>query len=81
MQACIHYIIWHSRYQIPGRLEIMLHGQIHNELVHRELLYIAESNNDNIKYVLVIKEDLRSYASLHICSSADSGLAKIALSR
>lgn len=80
-QSCIHCIISRNGERIPRPLSTALHGERPNEVIHADFLYMGPPERSELKYVLVIKDDLSSYTWLWPCGSADSEAATYALSK
>lgn len=80
-QSCIHCIVSRTGERIPRPLASALHGEKLNEVVHADFLYMGPAAGSDLKYILVIKDDVSSYTWLHACSNADSDAATNALSR
>lgn len=60
---------------MPRPLSIALHGEKSSEVIHADFLYMGTVERSELKYVLVIRDDLSSYTWLWPCSSADSEAA------
>lgn len=74
-QSCIHCIISRNGERIPRPLASALHGENPNEVIHADFLYMRPSEENDLKYVLIVKDDLSSYSLLCPCNSADSEAA------
>lgn len=74
-QACIHCIVSRNGELIPRPLSTAVHGDVPNEVVHAAFLYMGAAEESDLKYILIIKNNLRSYNWLHPCVSADSDAA------
>ena len=77
---CVHCIMSKTGHKIPRPLPLTLHATKPNEVVNFDFLYLGQSHTE-IKYVLVIKDDLSSYVWLKPCSSANSETAAHEISR
>lgn len=60
--SCIHYIISRNGERIPRLLASALHSERPNEVIHAGFLYIGPAEGRNLKYVLIIKDDLSLYS-------------------
>lgn len=80
-QACIHCIISRNGERIPRPLATAIHGEKPNEVIHMDFLYMGPAEESNMKYLLLIKDDLSSYAWLYPCERADSDVATSALAK
>lgn len=79
VQACIHCVIAYTRDRISRPLATALHGEKPNEIFHMDFLNMGKYNKGDMKYVLVIMDDLSSYNWLYSCDRADSDSATNAL--
>lgn len=59
--ACNHCIIESTEEWIPISLSIVLHGQKSNG-IYVDFLYRVQSNQEDPKHMLLIKDDLSAYA-------------------
>lgn len=60
VQSCIHCIITRTGEVVPRPLGPALHEKKPNEVVHIDFLYMGPGL-DNLKYVLVVKDDLSGF--------------------
>lgn len=74
-QSRIHCIVSKTEDRIPRPWSNAMHGPEPNEAVHADYLYMGPAAEGEPNYVLVIKDDLSSYSSLHACASADRDAA------
>lgn len=81
IQTCIHCIISQNSNGIPRPLLTVLQGEKPNEVVHADFLYMGSSNNNNVRYIFLIKNDFSTYSWLHPCDSADSEFATNAIAK
>lgn len=58
-----------------------LHAQNPNEVVHMDYLYIGPATKGNLKYVLLLKDDLSSYCWLYPAAAPDAHTAATALAK
>lgn len=77
--GCIHCVVSRTGEIIPRRLASTLHGSTPNEVVHMDFLYIDAAVGSDMKYVLIIRDDLSGYVWLWPTSSATSDSATEAL--
>lgn len=75
MLSCIHCIVSRTGERILRPLERAIHGTEQNEVVHADFLYMGPPKGINLKYVLLIKEDISSYTWLCPCESLDRDAA------
>lgn len=80
-RACVHCIISRSGEQVRRPLSTALHDKKPNEVVHMDFLYMGPANENAIKYLLLIKDDVNSYYWLLPCSNADSEAVTSAISK
>lgn len=73
--AYIHCIVSRNDEQIPRRLSTALQGVCPNEVVHVDFLCIEPAEESNLKYILVVKDDISSYNWLQLCINADNEAA------
>lgn len=64
-QACIHCIVSRNGENLPCLLSISLHGDRPNNVVHADFLHMAPAEKSDLKYILVIKDNISSYTWLH----------------
>jgi len=69
---CIHCMMAKTGHKIPRPFAETLHAEKPNDVVHFDFLYMGPSNVD-VKYVLVIKDDLSGYVWLRKAAAPDSG--------
>lgn len=81
VQGCIHCIISRSGERVPRPLASALHAQKPNEVVHMDFLYMGPSTKDELKYILILKDDLTSFTWLFASSSPDAETATNAIAR
>lgn len=79
-EACIHCIASRNGEIIPRPLSTALYGHRPNEVFHTYFLYMGPAEKSDLKYILVIKDDISSYTWIHPCTSSDSDAAESALS-
>lgn len=77
-RLCIHFIGSQCGERIPTSLADARHGSKPNEEVNADFLYGRAANGCNVIFILVIKDDLSSYAWLHSCDYADNDAATTA---
>ena len=77
---CIHCVMSKSGQKVPRPLSLTLHATKPNEVVHFDFLYLGQSFGE-MRYVLVLKDDLSSYVWLTTCESATSEVAAREISR
>lgn len=79
--SCKYSIMSRSEERIPRLLASTLHGENPNEVEYGNLLYVGSAAKSDLKYILVIKEDISFYSWLHAYGNASCGAANITLSR
>lgn len=80
VSACIHCITSRAGTKIPRPLALTLHCTHPNEVLHFDFLYCGQGIDD-LKYLLLMRDDLSRYLWLWPSKSADAGTASIALSK
>lgn len=80
-QGCINCIIYRAGERIPRPLATSLHGQKPNEVVHMDFLYMGIAEKRDVRYVLVLNDDVSSYTWLFASSSPDAETAAGALAK
>lgn len=80
IQHCLHCFIGKTGLKIPRPLALTLHGSYPNEVIHFDYLYMGMGTN-NLRYVLVIRDDLSGYVWLCPCMEANPETAAQELSR
>lgn len=78
-QSCIHCIVSRNGERIARPLATAIHGDQPSEVVHADILYMGPAEGSQLKYLLLIKDDLSSYTWLHPSENADSDAATSAL--
>lgn len=81
VQKCLHCIITRNGERIPKPLATVLDSQWPNEVIHMDFLYMGPTEKTNLKYVLLLKDDLTSYSWLMPFQNQDSEAAVSALSK
>ena len=69
VRSCIHCIITRAVEVVPRPLGSALHGKPPNEVVHIDFLYMGPGIGD-LKYILVVKDDLSGFVWLRAASIA-----------
>lgn len=64
---------------IPRPQATAIQGDRPNEGIHADFLYMGPANGSNVKYLLLIKDDLSSYSWIHPCNNAERDAVTIAL--
>ena len=80
VRACIHCIITRAGEVVTRPLGSALHGKTPNEVVHIDFLYMGPGIGD-LKYVLVVKDDLSGFVWLRAASTATGYFAADVLSQ
>lgn len=65
IQIYLHCIISRTGERVPRPLTIVLHAQNPTEVVHLHFLYMGNTEESRLKYVLVVKADVSSYTKIH----------------
>lgn len=78
--GCLFCILSKTGLKIPRPLAMTLHASSPNEVLHFDYLYLGASVDDE-KYVLVLKDDLSSYAWIEPTNSASAEHAAACLAR
>lgn len=78
--ACLLCVLGKSGNRVPRPLSSQVHAARPNEIIHFDYLFIGEGKGDE-KYVLVIKDDLRSYCWLEPSKTCDSEHAASVMAR
>lgn len=81
IQSCIYRIISRNGERISRPLATALHGEKPNEVIHADFLYMGPAEENNLKYVLIIKDDICSYTWLCPSKNADSDAGTTALAK
>lgn len=81
VQHCLHCIVTKTGDLLPRPLATALHGQKPNEVGHMDFLYMVLAKDTEMRYVLVLKDDLTSYSRLLPHNSPGSGTAIASLGR
>lgn len=63
VKHCIHCIVGKGGSKVPRPLSETIHGTLPNQVVHFDYLYMGVGVND-MKYLLVVKDDISSYCWL-----------------
>lgn len=61
VQFCMHCIILKASGRISRLLASSLHGQKPSGVVPTDSLYTGNSDQDDLRYILLTKDDLSSY--------------------
>lgn len=80
VKTCIHCIVTRAGEVIPRPLGTQLHGQRPNEVVHVDYLFMGEGVDD-LKYVLLIRDELSSFVWLCATATATGEFAAEMLSK
>lgn len=78
--ACIHCLITRTEEVVPRPLGTPLHGSRPNEVVHVDYLYMGIGIED-LKYILLVRDDLSSFVWLNSTTSATAEFAADVLSK
>lgn len=65
--------------RIPVSLFSAVHGTKPNEVVHADFLYMGHTEGSDVKYLLLVKDDLITNTRLWTCKNAESDAAAIAI--
>eukprot|EP00171_Calliarthron_tuberculosum_P001006 IDg1006t1 len=80
VKNCIHCIMTRTGEMVPRPLGTALHGNKPNDIIHMDYLYMGTSTCE-MKYSLILRDDLSSYVWLWDAKSANSETAAAALAR
>lgn len=80
VKQCIHCMVGKGGSKVPRPLSETLHGTLPNQVVHFDYLFMGHGIND-MKYLLVIKDDISSYCWLCPSQMANSEHTAKELSR
>lgn len=69
-QTCIHCIISTNGKRLPQILATAVHGKRPNKAVHMDYLYLRPAGVCDLKYLLLIKDDLSAHTCLDACDAA-----------
>lgn len=79
--AYIHCIVSKNGERISRPLAAAIHRNRPNQVVHADFLYMCPAKGSNMKYLVLIKDELSFYTWLHPCDNADSDAVASALSK
>lgn len=80
VKHCLHCIIAKGGLKIPRPLSTTLHASVPNEVIHFDYLYMGQGS-ENLKYTLVIRDDLSGYTWLCPTTTADAATTATELAR
>lgn len=80
IKSCIHCVRSLDGERTPRPISIALHGEVSNKVIHPDFEYMSPANKRELKYVLVIEDELNSNTWLWPFCSADSDAAIYVLS-
>lgn len=75
----LHCVVSRTGEKIPRPIGKALHGSTPNEVVHMDFLFMGKAATSDMKYVLIIRDDLSSYIWLRPSVAATSDCATEAL--
>lgn len=73
--------IWCDAKRVPHPFSMALHEQVPNEVRHISFQYTGNTDNIDMRFVLVIKDALSSYIWVHPYASPDSESATASFSK
>ena len=79
VEVCLHCMVSRGGERVPRPLGSSLHGEVPNEVVHMDFLFMGASVEKD-KYILILRDDFSSYVWLWPCVAANAEAAADALS-
>ena len=79
VNRCLHCTVSRAGEMVPRPHAHALHGERPNEVIHADYLYMGPSAKKELKYVLIIRDDLSSYVWLWPTASPTSDAAAEAI--
>ena len=74
VKGCLHCLVSRTGSKIPRPLSHQMHAMRPNEILHLDFLYMG-SGKDDMKYVLIFKDDFSSYVWLFPAEAANADVA------
>lgn len=81
IQSCIHFILSQNGERVPRPLSTALHGERPNDFEHANFIYMGPAEGSNVKYILIVTNDIISYTWLFPSNNVDSDAATTAIGR